>query len=912
MGGNPPQPELVGREDELDRVREWLGLLAGGAAALLITGEAGIGKTSVWAAAVASAREAELCVLIARPAESELPLGYAALGDLLAPLSEEASAGLPEPQASALSAALSLGPQPDARDPVLVARATLGALRTLAVSRPIVVAIDDTQWLDAPSARALAFAVRRLEEARIGIVATLREGHDDPLALASAFRDRHVDVSLRGLTLGATGRLLRSRVNADLPRQAVVLVQERSAGNPFFALQLAQAGDGPLPASLADLVGRRLDAVPTEAMAAVERVAVRGPLLVTNVADEEAIDRAVAAGVLIEDGATVRFAHPLLAAAAYSRIPPGRRRSLHREAAAAGESVEDRARHLALATRYPDRATAELLDQAARSARSRGASESAAELTSQAIRLTPTDDADDRDRRQMDQADYLALTANERAARAIVDDLLLRGVRGTTRVRALVQRALTETTPEAAVAGLEAAVAEPHPDRRLAARTLAQLAWQRGAWLGDVGPALDEAMAALALADELGDPSTQVAALTTAGLMTSISGKAGAAELFRRALEITDEDPRAASDHTPRLAYAHERWWRGDFATAEQLIADERRLAQDQGDDGMLMRLSAFGGELAEYQGRWDEAAARYEDALVDARDYWRGFVLTHRAILRARRGDAAGRIDAAEVLESPTGHSDKVLAAAAGFAIGLLDFAEGRIAEAARHAIGLVEATEHGGARAAEFAVFGPEMVAILAEASMLDDAAAIADRLERRRVQFEPWVDGALDLCRGYIALGAGNPADAAVRLKRAAERCDDLGSPWEHGQARLGLGIALRRLGRRNEAAEVLEQAVRLFEALRAEPALRRARDELRRARPRPRRDDRLTAAESRVATLVIEGRTNREVAASLFTTVATVEAHLTRIYSKLGVRSRSELTRRVMDGSVELERHLAGET
>jgi tetratricopeptide (TPR) repeat protein len=248
-------------------------------------------------------------------------------------------------------------------------------------------------------------------------------------------------------------------------------------------------------------------------------------------------------------------------------------------------------------------------------------------------------------------------------------------------------------------------------------------------------------------------------------------------------------------------------------------MADERRLALEQGDEGMLMRLNVFGGELAAYQGRWTEAARLYDAALRDADGYWRSFTLTHRAVLRARQGDQAAFRDASEVLESPTGLSDKILAAAAEFAIGLLEFAAGRIDEAARRVVGLSPTSDEGGSRAAEFAVFGPEAVAILVEAGRIDEAKAIVERLERRRVQLEPWVDGALDLGRGYILLAKADAREALMRFRSAADQFESLGSSWEHGRSRLGEGIALRRLGRRREAAQALERAIQVFEALSA---------------------------------------------------------------------------------------------
>ena len=904
-------PELVGREPELEQVRSWAHGLSTGPSALVIRGEAGIGKTTIWQVATAEAASAEATVLVSRPVESELPLGHAGLGDLFGRVAASVLDRLPELQSRALKSALSLDSDGEITEPLLVGRATVALLRSLAESAPVVIAIDDVQWLDRPSARALAFAARRLEGAPVGLVLSVRDGHEEPLQIASALGDRIRTMSLTGLSLGGLGHLLRVRIDPELSRRTLLRIHEQSAGNPFYAMELARARDDRLPPSLTEIVGRRLEEGDAASQRVIEQLAVLGPAPVSAIADAAGLDSAILHGLLIEQHEEVRFAHPLLAAGAYQRIPPGRRRALHREAASTVATLEERARHLALAATGPDPTSAAILDEAAVAARRRGAPETAAELADHAARLTPDEDPAARDRRLMDRADYLALAADEAAARRIVDDLLRRGVRGTTRVRALVWRALTETTPDAAVADLEAAVAEPHDDGLLAVRTLAQLAWQRGAWQGAVEPAIREALEAVAKADQLGDPSALVTALTAAGLVSSIAGRAGAAEHFRRALAITELNPRAASDHSLRLAYAHERWWRGDFMTAQALLDEEWRLAAEHGDDGQKMRLTIFRAVLASYRGHWNECESLLDDALGAARDYWRVLALVHRAILRGRRGDRRALADAAEIHASAAGIADAVLGPAADFAVGWIDIAEGRTAEAAERMSRLPEVSDSHGSRGPEFAAVIPETVAVLVEADRLADAGALLRQLERRMVQLEPWSAAAADLCRGLLELGAGQADEAVGHVRAAAERFEGMGSPWEAGQARLAEGNALRRLGRRREAARALEIAIVIFAGLGAHPALRRAEDALRRARPRRREAGQLTAAENRVAALVANGRTNREVAATLFTTVATVEAHLTRIYSKLGIRSRTDLANRLRGEAGPLRPHDSGE-
>jgi DNA-binding CsgD family transcriptional regulator len=903
-------PELIGRDRELGLALEQLALASDGPVAVVISGEAGIGKSSLWQSIVGEAAVLGSRVLATRPVEAELPLGYVGLGDVLGAAAEEVLPALPSAQRRALAAAMSLDAPLAQTDPLLVGRAVVEALRALASDGPIVVAVDDSQWLDPSSARAFAFAARRLDALPVAFVVTARAGHAETLDLAAALGARALTIELQGLDLGLIGRLVRSRTDPELSARLLRRIHARSAGNPFYALELARAGMDQLPASLDELVSRRLADLPQVATAAIEQVAVLGPAAAGDFADLAALDAAVASGVLVEDAGNVRFSHPLVAAGAYARIPPGRRRVLHVRAAAASGAIVDRAQHLALASTAPSEAVARTLDEAARVAAQRGAPETAAVLARHASRLTPPDDLASRASRDMDQADYLVRTADERAAAGLVEAVLSVGVRGPSRVRALVHRALTAIDAASAVGSLELAVAEPHSDVRLRARTLAQLAWQRGAWLGDLPPAVAEAREAVALAEQVGDEQTLASALTAAGLVTSMAGLAGAVDDFRRALEILRRSPAAPGDHTPRLAFAHERWWRGDFATAEELLAEEREIASEHGDEGLQLRLDVFGAAFEMRRGDWDAAERLLDRALASARDYWRHTALVRRAILSARRGDPGAASDIAELRAAAAAGGDALFAAAGDFAAGVIAAAEGRFAEAAELVLATLRYTEGNPARRAEFASLFPETIEILVAAGRPDDALTLIRALESNGAQLAPWGLAAAAYGRGLIRAAEGDTDDALVELEDARAEFERIGAPLELAGTLVAMGGARRRARQRRAAAEDLERAIEIYAALGAEPARARAEAELQRTRPRPRLDDRLTPTEGRVAELVVEGLTNREVAARLFTTVKTVEAHLGRIYGKLGVRSRTELARRAAGGMPPIERSEVG--
>jgi DNA-binding CsgD family transcriptional regulator/tetratricopeptide (TPR) repeat protein len=900
------RPELVGREVELAAARAWVGGLADGPTALVVRGEAGIGKTSIWSAAAELARAAGALILSTRPAEAEMPLGYAGLGDLLETVASDVLPELPAFLAAHLEAALLLASPPESEDRLAVSRATLGVVRALAARGPVVVAIDDAQWLDPASARALAFTARRLSGEPVGFVLSLRSGAADPLDCAAVFGDQAVGVEVNGLSLGATSHLVRTRVDAQTPRRVVQLIHERSQGNPFYALQLARhATEDDLPESLRDVVERRLAAADQVCRPALEQAAVRGPAPTDTFADAGALRAALETGLLVEDGGEVRFAHPLLAAGAYARTSRTRRRELHLQAAGTSRGDEEQARHLALALDEPDAAAAAALDAAARTAGARGAPDAAAELAGHAARLTPPTDPAARLARLSDEVDHLVRAGNETKAGTVAAEVLAGDPRGAVRVRALVHSALLARDPATAVARLEEATREETGDPLLTAGTLAQLAWQRGAWFGDVDAAYPEAVRAVALAAAAGDPGTLVHALTTAGMMGTVLGATGADDYFDRALEVLDRSPDAWADRSPRIAYGHVLWWRGDWAAAQPLLREDRAEAERRGDDGLVMRLDIFEADFETRRGGWDRAEQLLATALGDARDYWRIMALVQRAFLRARRGDPAALEDATEIAASPMARGDVVIAAYAQHALGLLAVARGDRDTAADLLLHLPATIDKAGVRALEIAAVIPETVLALVDAGRGAEAAPLIAALESRRPQFGAWGLAAIDLCHGLVQSGSDGSEAGLARIESGRRGFEELDAPWELGLSLLAEGSVLRRLGRRSAAAAALERSAAVLDVLGARPARDRALAGLDRARPRPGAGSAPTAAERRVAALVVSGMTNKQVAAQLFTSVATVEAHLTRLYSKVGVRSRTRLTRLVADGALDVD-------
>ena len=392
----------------------------------------------------------------AQPAESEARLSYAALGDLVGGVFDEATANLPDVQQHALAVALLRREPDDGMDARVVAAALLSLLRVLSSAGPLLLAVDDVHWLDRASARALEFAARRTPE-RVGWLLTRRSGADDrlPLGLDVLPDDRVQRLLLPGLSVAALHHLLAGRVDMAPSRPLLLRVHAASGGNPFVALELARAvasagpralGDPlPVPGRLRELLGTRLRSLSASAReAALVAAALSRPsppaveaALVDPAAARAGILEAEEAGVLVEDGSRLRFSHPLLAAALYARVSPARRRALHRRLAGVVSDPEERGRHLAQATVEPDEPTAAEIERAAQRAARRGAQDAAAELFEAAARLTPDCGSADAVRRFAGAGAALLAAADASAARSFAERALGLTPPGTVRAEVL-------------------------------------------------------------------------------------------------------------------------------------------------------------------------------------------------------------------------------------------------------------------------------------------------------------------------------------------------------------------------------------------------------------------------------------------------------------------------------------------
>ena len=518
---------------------------------------------------------------------------------------------------------------------------------------------------------------------------------------------------------------------------------------------------------------------------------------------------------------------------------------------------------------------------AAGMSQSRGAPESAITLITHAARLTPPTAVDDLARRKIRRADLLYLAGGGVEASVLIDEVLGAGVRGVLRARALTHRVQHDTDPAVAVARLEEAVVAAQDDDVVRARALASLAWMRGVWGGDVDPASGEVEAAVALAESSGDDAVSTTALTTA---ESVAG-----------------------DRSLFVAFVHQQFWRGDWSAAESLLAVERHHAVRNGEESRLERLNVFQADLEIRRGEWHRA-----DELLDAAlgwadsDYWRTRSLLWRALLRGRRGDPSALKDVTDACASPTVLQDSLLNATATYVCGLLDLVSGAPADAARRLVPLPAQLDANGLRELSILMVAPDAVEACVAAAGVPAATRLTNDLEQRaQATCHPLGIPAADRCRGLIALAEGDTDRALTRLASSRKGFTAAAAPYELARTLLVEGRALRRAGLRRDAAQTFTTAGELFADLGAHPWRARGEQEQQGVRSTTRGAAELTAAEQRVAQLVVAGRTNREAAAQLYTTVATVEAHLTRVYRKLDLRSRTELARAVSDGRVRLD-------
>lgn len=920
---------VAGRKQELAAIEASLRTVRDGFCVLAIFGEPGIGKTRLWQAAVASARGHGYTVLACRPGEAETDLPYAGLDDLLRPVPSPVLEQLAPPLRHALDVAL-LRAAPG-RAPLrqrAVGLATHDLLSELADDAPVVVAIDDAQWLDTPSRMVLRFALRRLERLPVALVVAVRGDRysDDVIGLDRVLvEDRGVRLHVGPLDAAVVGEIVADRFALRLSRSELAALHHQSGGNPLFALEIASAMQRgaapvalgqllPLPASLRDLLSDRLFHLPGPVrdllgvVAALSRPTIS---LVLAALDrpggvDQLLDRAAAAGVLEVDNERLSFTHPLLRSVLYTDMTVEQRRRLHRRLAEVSIDIEEHARHLALAADGPDALVANALTEAATRARVRGAPDAAADLAEQAVRFTPQDADDDRRARTILAADSHLEAGDTGRARQLLEALVAGTPPGAGRASASLALSRVRSYDGGHVASaeiLERALADAAGHDELTAhieRDLSTALVQSG----DVREALSHAYAALEASERVGSARLLVPALAGVAMVDFLVGNGLRGDLIDRATALEPNLPTGPSD--PGFLPTDLVWggllkWADDFdgarARFRALHRRVERLAQESTWGSLLFQA----GELELWSGGFEaaETCAMEIDHITErsAQTAQRSHAAYLRAAVAAHRGqlDWAREAGAVALTEADRACDLRFRIRAIAL-LGFIELAADRPVDALAY---LDRAsTEYADAGYGDPGVvrFQIDLVEALVAVNELERATTLLAAFEARgRALGRPRVLALAGRGRGLVLGRRGDLQQARAVLQNSVEQLEPLPHAFELARSLLALGVVQRRTKQKRPARESLERAASIFDDLGAASFAQRARAEGARigGRPSPRN---LSPTEAAVADLVGAGLSNAEVAHDLFMSVKTVENTLTRVYRKLGVRSRRDLVRR----------------
>lgn len=933
---------LVGRVDEVTTLDGFLADPLAEPRALLIDGEPGIGKTTLLHHLLAIARGRGYAVLACRPSRSETDLSYAGLVELLGGVDDAVVGALPAPQARVLRVLLRREEPDSAVDRLSLGVATVAAVRIVASTRPVLLAVDDAQWLDQPTATNLAFVVRRLAGTTTRIAVVRNEGGwstpgaaqratgeavDWRTELTRAMPEGRLDtVSLGPIGPSELSRVLR-RVLGWVPAwPRLVRIAELAAGNPLYALELTRAfGAAPssddldrgLPDGVVGLARARIVKLPSRVRKAVELASVpRAPTLdllrrldSTTPDLRDALGAAARSGIVIIEGERIHFSHPILAAAAYGSIPADRRRQMHRAVAMLADDLEERARHLAAAALGPDSQVAVALDGAAERAWRRGAPDTAADLLRLACRLTDEADAEALALRRIAFGRLLYSAGDAPGAAAELGALVECLPAGPTRARALyhlmyVSR-LSGSLGRAMEYGVRAA-AEAAEDPSFQAEVFELLSRLSD---NDVARKLDAARKGMEALGRVADPDPEMVFYARAALVEAEFYAGLGIHLDR--LEGLDPGIRA---HFPPVRAAS----RGDDLIGRLLVSAGRI---DEGLAvlrGMYERVSVEGrsilpailGWMAEAQimaGRFGAAAELTREAIERAEETggssgtpWEvGFHAVALAMLGRldEAEDTASRVlDMAEA-DPSVGLDD----APARLALGIIAIARDRFAEAAAHLRLLDRAKRDAGIREPRFCAHASDLIDALIGTGALAEAIDVVIRFEDEAETSDgQWSRAAAARSRALVLGAQGDLDGALAAAERSLSLIESVPMPFERARTVFAVGQIRRRRKEKGLARQALGQALAAFEEMGTPVWASRTRAELARI-PLRHAATVLTPTEERIARLAVDGLTNREIADRTFLSPKTVEVNLTRVYRKLGIRSRAVLASRLAGGT-----------
>ena len=876
----------------------------------MIVGVAGVGKTILMESLVRSLREDGTRVLEWRAGAGEADYGLIGLTGLLAGVPDGEFERLPEPQRTALRVALLREPPGDTpHEARAVAAATASLLALLAARGPVLVAVDDLHRLDATTCDVLSFAVRWVGADGLRLLCTRRTGADGPARAVEAAIPvggllRH---SLGPLSDAAIERILVGQEGLSYGRAE--RVARAAAGNPLMAIEIAAAlareGEPPpgeplpVPADVRVLVEARVARLPEATRFALLRAASRPRPAVTP-DGRAALEPAERAGMVhIDRDGLVRFEHPLHAAAVRAAASAPLRRRVHAELAAESEDAGERARHLAMATVGHDASVAEILAAAAAAAARRGATQEAVDLAGLALRMTPDDGP--LTGRRIDLARLSSSAGDLDGARILLEEALATAREPSERGRALrlLGEVLCEASFPEAIARLdEALVLVGESDAVEAAAIHLRLSFAHGV-TGDVPRAAEHQASALRLAHVAGDDALLAEALAVETTLSFMSGRGRDDALLSSALALEDPQRIVVTQQRPRIHAAIQWAYADDVGPGVEMFDALWDDALAAGRTGELPFLALHGGHWAVQRGdvaSAAEIAAGAVRAAVDvASPFARATAPAVEGMLAAHRGEAdraRGLLSEGLRLSAVLGtHLYALWPCTHGAA---LELASGDPGAALAWVAPLLEGVESAGMPPEPaFVIFMGDAIEALIGLRQYARAEALLDAYEDRgRALERRSVLAVSDHLRALLAAEAGDLAAARGAAQAASAAFDDLGLPVRSGRALIALGRIERRMRRRAAAHRAFRAAEDVLSGAGALAWAARATGEAGRSWS-PRSDDALSPSERRVAELAAQGHSNPEIASALFISRRTVEATLSRVYDRLGIRRRTQL-------------------
>ena len=919
----------VGREAEMARIGSFLDGLSRGTQMLLLEGDAGIGKTVLCEYGRNAAIQRGHHVLSARPTETEMPLAYVGLADLLEAVPQALIDDLPLPQRHAVRhAVLQEEPSEEPVDPRTTSTAVRALLRNLAGTGPVVMAVDDLQWLDPPSARILSFVLRRTQHEPLGLLATARTswpGYRLPPTIDGASPDRLDRVLVGPLSLGAIREILGIRLAMSPSRSLLVQLHELSCGNPLIALQLAGRahsgvppelfGSQDAPESLRRLVLNQIVALPPRARDVLLVCALAAntslPVICAAARRPAAVQADLEAGIrsglcTIADG-KVAFVHPVMRSVIIGEARPADRRAAHRRLAAVARDPEARARHVALGTQAPDEAVAQTVEEAAQVAAQRGACDVASSLAELAIAVTPLAKAEARQRRIVLAAEQRFESSDPARACSLLEDILDTIPAGPGRadiLRCLARYRLLRGEPLAvAAATLQEALAHTEHDSALSTVVLLDQA-VTASYSANSAEAMRCRLLALESAEQIKDEALLAQCCAGLAFQAFVNGEGVRPDLISRARAGPQQPRWLSMEKRPNVAVGHVLHFADDLDGARACYEQEYACAVAEGTETSLPLVLWAMAETEAWAGDWPRAEQLAAEGYSLAEDSAspvalalmsgaRGLLHAYRGRIEPARCDAAHAVELAQALGMP------LLAIFGAQPFGIAALSAGDALTAHGQLGSFAAAVLAAGIAEPSLCRFVPDEIEALTRLGQLSMAEALLGPFEDRSAQLgRGWGIAVAGRCRGLLLATSGDSSGAVASLESALAGIRRLALPFEEARTLLAAGEVHRRARHKHIAASFLREALHIFERLGAPLWATRAESELDRVGmrgPRSESGQGLTTAERHVADLAVAGRTNNEIAAELFMGLRTVEAHLSRVYRKVGVRSRTGLSR-----------------